>query len=54
MTHITPMTPNARRTDLGTFKKQLIEAQGPVFDGLSGLLLLVIIGFILAQVVGAL
>ena len=52
MIQITPMTPDVRRTDLGTFKKQLTDAQGPVFDGISGFLLLLITGFLFIQVVG--
>ncbi|WP_150132719.1 hypothetical protein [Neorhizobium sp. SOG26] len=47
MIHITPMTTSSpeleeRRVDLGTFKKQLIEANGAVFDGMTGLLVLLI------------
>lgn len=43
MIKITPMTPNVQRKDLGTFKKAMIEANGAVFDAVTGLALFLVI-----------
>ena len=43
MIKITPMTPNVQREDLGTFKKAMIEANGAVFDALTGFALFLVI-----------
>ncbi|MBP2560817.1 hypothetical protein J2857_003586 [Neorhizobium galegae] len=58
MIHITPMTPEsceleARRKDHGTFREQLVEAHGPVFDGMAGLMLLIVICLLWVQVFGS-
>ncbi|TDX72621.1 hypothetical protein EDE05_12842 [Neorhizobium sp. R1-B] len=54
MIQITPMTPDVPRKDLGTFRKQLTEARGPVFDAMTGLLLFFVTGFSLGLMLGAL
>lgn len=43
MIKITPMTPNVPRQDLGTFKKAMIEANGAVFDAVTGFALFIVI-----------
>jgi hypothetical protein len=36
----------ARRKNLGTFRKQLEDARGPIYDGMTGLLLIAVISLI--------
>lgn len=36
----------ARRKNLGTFRKQLEDARGPIHDGMTGLLLIAVISLI--------
>ena len=54
MIKITPMTPNVQRKDLGTFKKAMIEANGAVFDAVTGFALFLVILAIGLQVLARL
>lgn len=54
MIKISPMTPNVQRTDLGTFKKAMIEANGAVFDAVTGLALFIVILAVFIQMMARL
>lgn len=54
MIKITPMTPNVQRKDLGTFKKAIIEANGAVFDAVTGLALFIVTLAIFLQIMARL